>query len=163
MAFLTGQSWHVLKSLYSGGDPDQGFWHCFADGLNQSLDSSVSQAAVLRLLLMTIALIGDRSPYLWARLLLVAMMIMIRSVNHEDEDEDDDCDEDMKVEAEDEKYDDEEKGKEAEAEKEGGGGWFGGRYGYEAVEDENVEDGDGGDDDDDDNDDDCGGGGVGGG
>ena len=96
MAFLTGQSWHVLKSLYSGGDPDQGFWHCFADGLNQSLDSSVSQAAVLRLLLMTIALIGDRSPYLWARLLLVAMMIMIRSVNHEDEDEDDDCDEDMK-------------------------------------------------------------------
>ena len=95
-AFLTGQSWHVLKSLYSGGDPDQGFWHCFADGLNQSLDSSVSQAAVLRLLLMTIALIGDRSPYLWARLLLVAMMIMIRSVNHEDEDEDDDCDEDMK-------------------------------------------------------------------
>ena len=66
---------------------------------------------MLRRLLMKIALIGDRSPYIWARLLLVAIMMMIRSVNHENEDEDDDCDEDMKVEAEDEKYDDEEKGK----------------------------------------------------
>ena len=28
---------HVLKSWYTGGDPEQGFWCCFADGLNQSL------------------------------------------------------------------------------------------------------------------------------
>jgi len=25
MAFLTGQSWHVLKSWYTGGDPEQDF------------------------------------------------------------------------------------------------------------------------------------------
>ena len=25
MAFLTGQSWRVLKSLYTGGGPEQGF------------------------------------------------------------------------------------------------------------------------------------------
>ena len=30
MASITGQSWHVLKSGYTGGDPEQG---CFADGL----------------------------------------------------------------------------------------------------------------------------------
>ena len=35
--FLTGQSWHVLKSWYTGGGLEQGFQHCFADGLNHSL------------------------------------------------------------------------------------------------------------------------------
>ena len=34
MAFLTGQSWPALKSLYSGGGPEQEFRCCFADGLN---------------------------------------------------------------------------------------------------------------------------------
>ena len=29
--FLTGQSWQVLKSWYTGGDPEQEFQHCFAD------------------------------------------------------------------------------------------------------------------------------------
>ena len=29
MAFLTGQSWRVLKSWYIGGGPEQGFWRCF--------------------------------------------------------------------------------------------------------------------------------------
>ena len=29
--FLTGQSWHVLKSWYTGGDPQPGFQHCFTD------------------------------------------------------------------------------------------------------------------------------------
>ena len=37
MAVLTGQSWSLLKSWYTGGDPEQGFRRCFADGLNQSL------------------------------------------------------------------------------------------------------------------------------
>ena len=37
MDFLRGQSWRVLKSWYTGGGPEQGFWWCFADGLNQSL------------------------------------------------------------------------------------------------------------------------------
>ena len=41
MAFLTGQSRHVLKSWYTGGGVEQGFQHCFADGLNKSLISSV--------------------------------------------------------------------------------------------------------------------------
>ena len=36
MAFLTGQSWCILKSWYIGGSPDQGLWRCFADGLIQS-------------------------------------------------------------------------------------------------------------------------------
>ena len=36
MAFLTGQSCHVLKSWYTGWDLEQGFRRCFADGLNQS-------------------------------------------------------------------------------------------------------------------------------
>ena len=31
MAFLTGQSWHILKSWYTGWDPEQRFWHCFID------------------------------------------------------------------------------------------------------------------------------------
>ena len=38
--FLTGQSWRVLKSGYTAGSPEQGFRHCFADGVNQSLISS---------------------------------------------------------------------------------------------------------------------------
>ena len=46
MAFLTGQSWRVLKSWYTGGDPEQGFRHCFADGLNQRLISSSAQATL---------------------------------------------------------------------------------------------------------------------
>ena len=39
MAFLTGQSWRVLKSWYTGGGPEQGPGRCFedADGHNQSL------------------------------------------------------------------------------------------------------------------------------
>ena len=45
MAFSTGQSRRVLKSLYTGGDPEQRFWRCFTDGLNQnSLVPSVAQA-----------------------------------------------------------------------------------------------------------------------
>ena len=44
MAFSTGQSWHVLKSWYTSGGPEQGFRPCFADRLNQSLVSSVAQA-----------------------------------------------------------------------------------------------------------------------
>ena len=43
MKFLTGQSWRVLKSWYTGGDPQQGFQRCFADGLDQSLVSSAVQ------------------------------------------------------------------------------------------------------------------------
>ena len=34
----------VLKSLYTGGNPEQGFLNCFADGLNQSLFSAMAQA-----------------------------------------------------------------------------------------------------------------------
>ena len=44
--FLTSQSWCVIKSWYTGGGPEQGFWRCFADGLDQSLVSSVAQARV---------------------------------------------------------------------------------------------------------------------
>ena len=45
MAFLTGQSWRVLKSWCTGGSLEEGFWRCFADGRNQSLVSSVAQLA----------------------------------------------------------------------------------------------------------------------
>ena len=41
MAFLTGQSWRVIKSWYTGGVLDQEFRRCFADGLSQSSVSSV--------------------------------------------------------------------------------------------------------------------------
>ena len=45
IAFLTGQSWHVLKSQYTGGgSAEQGVWRCFADGLKLSLVLSVTQA-----------------------------------------------------------------------------------------------------------------------
>ena len=44
MAFLTDQSWHVLKSRYTVGDLEQGFRRRFADGLNQNLASSVVRA-----------------------------------------------------------------------------------------------------------------------
>ena len=40
--FLTSQSWCVMKSWYTGGGPEQGFWRFFADGLDQSLVSSVT-------------------------------------------------------------------------------------------------------------------------
>ena len=48
VTFLTGQSWRVLKSRYTSGDPEQGFRRCFADELNQSLVSSVAQATTSR-------------------------------------------------------------------------------------------------------------------
>ena len=48
IAFLTGQLWHLLKSWYTGGGLKQGFQCCFTDGLNQSLDSSVTQAYLKR-------------------------------------------------------------------------------------------------------------------
>ena len=46
MAFLTSQSWCILKSWYTGvgggrKGQEQGFWHYFEDGLNQSLVLSV--------------------------------------------------------------------------------------------------------------------------
>ena len=44
MAFLTGQSWRVLKSWYTGRDPEQGFWRFFSDELNRSLVAFVTRA-----------------------------------------------------------------------------------------------------------------------
>ena len=46
VAFLTGQSWRLLKSWYTVGGPEQGFQRCFAEGLNQSLVLSVVQASI---------------------------------------------------------------------------------------------------------------------
>ena len=46
MAFLTGQSWRVFQSWYTSIGPEQGYRHCFTDGLNQSLVLSVVQATV---------------------------------------------------------------------------------------------------------------------
>ena len=47
-AFLTEQSWLLLKSWYTIGGPDKGFLHCFADRLNQNFsflcDSGYSQS-----------------------------------------------------------------------------------------------------------------------
>ena len=34
--FLTGHSWRLLKSWYTGRSPEQGFGRCFADGFNKS-------------------------------------------------------------------------------------------------------------------------------
>ena len=39
MVLLTGQSWCILKSWYTGGSPEHEFLHCFADRLNQKLSS----------------------------------------------------------------------------------------------------------------------------
>ena len=64
MAFLLGQSWRVLKSWYTGGGPEQGFRCCFADGLNQSLVSSVAQATLWKAFLKRCAF-GDR--FHWIR------------------------------------------------------------------------------------------------
>ena len=46
MAFLTVQSWRVLKSWYTGGGPEQGFRRWFEDVTNRCLVSSVAQATV---------------------------------------------------------------------------------------------------------------------
>ena len=48
--FLTGQSWRILKSWYTGVGPEQGFGCCFADGLNYSFVSSVAQAIFTQIL-----------------------------------------------------------------------------------------------------------------
>lgn len=46
MAFFTGQSRHVLKSLHTGEGPEQGFRHSFADKLiTRSLFLAVVQAS----------------------------------------------------------------------------------------------------------------------
>ena len=37
MAFLRGELWRTLKTWYTGGDPEQGFWRWFVDGLNRKL------------------------------------------------------------------------------------------------------------------------------
>ena len=37
MAHLTGQSWRVIKSYYTGVGPEEGYRHCCADGLLRSL------------------------------------------------------------------------------------------------------------------------------
>ena len=44
IAFLTDQSWCLLKSCYTGWGSEQGFRRCFAAGLNKSFVSSVAQA-----------------------------------------------------------------------------------------------------------------------
>ena len=44
----------LFKSWYIGGGSEQGFRLCFADGLNQSLVSSVAQARPLHDLLFDI-------------------------------------------------------------------------------------------------------------
>ena len=31
MSFVTGQSWYVLKSWYTGDGPERGFWRCFTE------------------------------------------------------------------------------------------------------------------------------------
>ena len=45
MDFLRGRSWRIPKSWYTGGDPEQGFYRCFTDKLNQSLVWSVALAS----------------------------------------------------------------------------------------------------------------------
>ena len=47
MAFSTGQSWRVCKSWYTAGSQEEGFRRSLADGLNQSVVSSVAQARSL--------------------------------------------------------------------------------------------------------------------
>ena len=39
MGYLTDQSWRILKSWDTGGDPEQGFRRCYSDGLNQRFSS----------------------------------------------------------------------------------------------------------------------------
>ena len=43
MALLKANSWRVLKSWYTRVGPEKGLQRRFADGLNQSLVSSVAQ------------------------------------------------------------------------------------------------------------------------
>ena len=42
MAFLTGQSWHILKTWYKRHGPGHRFWNCFTDQ-PRSLGSSMAQ------------------------------------------------------------------------------------------------------------------------
>ena len=37
-AFLTVQSWLLVKYWYTSGSPENGFWHCFTDGLNEEVN-----------------------------------------------------------------------------------------------------------------------------
>ena len=39
LTILTGQSWCILKSWYTGGSLEEGFWCCFADRFSQNLTS----------------------------------------------------------------------------------------------------------------------------
>ena len=53
MVLLIVQLWCVLKSWYTGGSPEHGFLHCFADRLNQKL-SSFCGAGYCTLLVQTV-------------------------------------------------------------------------------------------------------------
>ena len=44
MLLLTGQSWHVLKTWYTGGGPERGFWCCLAHRPFRCLVLSVAWA-----------------------------------------------------------------------------------------------------------------------
>ena len=59
MAFLTGQSWRVFKSLYTSGTQNKDFDAVSQTDSTKSLVPSVLQATLLRLLLMAIALIAE--------------------------------------------------------------------------------------------------------
>ena len=76
---LTGQSWHVIKSWYTGEAQEQGFWHCFTDRPNQSLDLSVVQARFS--MTCTNSLRASRlqfeCPYFLAMSLNVIIMVVI--------------------------------------------------------------------------------------
>ena len=67
MAFLTGQSWNILKSWswYPGGSPEQGFRCCFTDKLNQSKVSSnsVAQARKMSTLINAITELEAHLPW----------------------------------------------------------------------------------------------------
>ena len=54
VAFLTGHSWGVLKSWYTGQSSEQGVWCSFADGLNKKLVLASVVQAMWRLTVYTL-------------------------------------------------------------------------------------------------------------
>ena len=49
MAFFNRPIMANTQTWYTGGDPEQGFQRCLADGLNQSLVSSIAQTNASKL------------------------------------------------------------------------------------------------------------------
>ena len=60
VAFSTAQPWCILKSWYTVGNPEQGFWRCFTDGLKKMFSSVCGTDQI-----QWVSLRGEHPSFTW--------------------------------------------------------------------------------------------------